>query len=57
MLINSVNLRATAATLVQKPISAIDTETFCKNWPDEFCQDSRQNIGDLLSWKDGLTKT
>jgi len=36
-----------------KPISA----DFCKNGPGEFYQDSRQFIGDLLSWKDSLTKT
>ena len=29
----------------------------CRNCPDEFCQDSRQYIGDLLNWKDRLTKT
>jgi len=40
-----------ASTL--KPTSA----NFCKNCPDEICQDSRQYIGDLLNWKDRLTKT
>jgi len=29
----------------------------CRNCPDEFCQDSRQYIVDLLNWKDRLTKT
>jgi len=37
---------------VLKPISA----DFCKNCPNEFCQDSRQYIGDLLIWKEHLTK-
>jgi len=39
--------------LIPKPISA----GFCKICPDEFCQGSRQYIGDLLNWKDRLTKT
>jgi len=39
--------------LILKPIST----DFCKNCPDEFCQDSRQYIGDLLNWKERLTKT
>jgi len=39
--------------LILKPIST----NFCKNCPDEFCQDSRQYIGDLLNWKDYLIKT
>ena len=29
---------------------------FCKNCPNNFCQDSRQCIGDLLMWKERLTK-
>jgi len=37
---------------ILKPISA----EFCKNCPNEFCQDSRQYIGDLLMWKERLTK-
>ena len=37
---------------ILKPIS---TE-FCKNCHNEFCQDSRQYIGDLLMWKKRLTK-
>ena len=37
---------------ILKPIS---TE-FCKNCPNEFCQDSRQYNGDLLMWKERLTK-
>ena len=37
---------------IPKPISA----EFCKNCPNEFCQDSRQYIGDLLMWKERLTK-
>ena len=28
---------------------------FCRNCPNEFCQDSRQYIGDLLMWKERLT--
>jgi len=39
--------------LILKPIST----DFCKNCPDELCQDSRQYIGDLLNWKERLTKT
>jgi len=39
--------------LILKPIST----DFCKNCPDEFCQDSRQYIGGLLNWKEHLTKT
>ena len=39
--------------LILKPIST----NFCKNCPDEFCQDRRQYIGDLLNWKDYLIKT
>jgi len=38
--------------LIFKPTSA----DFCKNCPYEFCQDRRQYIGDLLNWKDRLTK-
>ena len=37
---------------ILKSISA----EFCKNCPNEFCQDSRQNIGDLLTWKERHTK-
>ena len=37
---------------ILKPISA----EFCKNYPNEFCHDSRQYIGDLLMWKERLTK-
>ena len=37
---------------ILKPISA----EFCKNCPNEFCQDSRHYIGDLLMWKERLTK-
>ena len=37
---------------ILKPISA----EFWKNCPNEFCQDSRQYIGDLLLWKERLTK-
>jgi len=37
---------------ILKPISV----EFCKNCPNAFCQDSRQYIGDLLMWKDRLTK-
>jgi len=39
--------------LILKPISV----DFCKNSPDEFCQDSCQYITDLLNWKDCLIKT
>jgi len=39
--------------LILKPIST----DFCKNCPDEFSQDSRQYNGDLLNWKERLTKT
>ena len=39
--------------LIMKPIST----DFCKNCPDEFCQDSCQYIGDLLNWKESVTKT
>jgi len=39
--------------LILKPIST----DFCKKFPDEFGQDSRQYIGDLLNWKECLTKT
>jgi len=38
--------------LILKPISA----EFCKNCPNEFSEDSRQYIGDLLIWKERLTK-
>ena len=38
--------------LITQPISA----EFCTNCPNEFCQDSRQYIGDLLMWKERLTK-
>ena len=34
--------------LILKPICA----DFCKNCPDECCQDSRQYIGDLVNWKE-----
>ena len=37
---------------ILKPIRA----EFCKNCPNEFCPDSRQYIGDLLMWKERLTK-
>jgi len=37
-------------------LEPIGTE-FCKNYPNEFCQHSRQYIGDLLIWKEILTKT
>jgi len=37
---------------ILKPISA----EFCKNCPNKFRQDSRQYIGDLLMWKERLTK-
>jgi len=37
---------------ILKPISA----EFCKNCPNDFCQDSRQYIRDLLMWKERLTK-
>ena len=37
---------------ILKPISA----EFCKNCPNEFCQDSRHYIVDLLMWKERLTK-
>ena len=37
---------------ILKPISA----EFCKNCANEFCQDSRQYIGDLLMWKECHTK-
>ena len=37
---------------ILKPISAES----CKNCPNEFCQDSRQYIGDLLMCKERLTK-
>jgi len=37
---------------ILEPISA----GFCKNCPNEFCQDSRQYIGDLLIWKEHLAK-
>jgi len=32
---------------IMKPVSA----DFCKNYPNEFWQDSRQYIGDLFIWK------
>jgi len=37
---------------ILKPISA----EFCKNCPNECCQDSCQYIGDLLMWKERFTK-
>jgi len=50
---NISTLRITAfLEFILKPIS---TE-FCKNCPNEFCQDSCQYIGDLLMWKERLTK-
>jgi len=39
--------------IILKPIST----DFCKNCPDEFCQDSRRYIGDLLNWEERLNKT
>jgi len=37
---------------ILKPISA----EFCQTCSNEFCQDSRQYIGDLLMWKERLAK-
>ena len=34
----------------------LSVQIFCKNCQNEFCQDSRQYIGDLLMWKERLTK-
>jgi len=34
----------------------LNSAEFCKNCLNEFCEDSRQYIGDLLMWKKRLTQ-
>ena len=51
------NISTSRITAFLELILKLISTDFCKNCPDEFCQDSRQYIGDLLNWKERLTKT
>jgi len=57
LLQSSGNISTSCLTAFLEILLRTISADFCRNRPDEICQDSCQYIEDLLNWKNCLTKT